>query len=247
MLTAIEQFDLSQILQPVQRPEDARQDAVKWAANLTIRYGTAVSRKTADNLIYPLAPGQSDGTQTFVGLAMYTFKTDASGLVYYGPTATPGARLGPYMTSPIWVTGIFDPNDLITNAGALATQVLTFTPGGTITTGDVNKLTFVAPDLTSTVASFTVGATTTAAAVSAGLIAAWNANPTLAAIATATGTTTVILTSVNSASADGITSSVTGVGTLTKATTTASAGRSFADITGGRPGAMVLHNGFWWV
>jgi hypothetical protein len=190
-------------------------------------------------------PGASDGTQNFVGFSMYDFLTDANGKVFFSDsTAAVLAQLARSTTAPIWKRGIFDPADLKTKATPVA-EVDTFTPGGTITTGDVNKLTYTAPDGTVTVISFTVAGTTTAAAVSAGLIAAWNANATTAAVATATGSTTVILTGVTAGTPFTVASSVTGVGTLTRAATTAASGRAIADVLVGCPGARVLHNGFW--
>lgn len=111
------------------------------------------------------------------------------------------------------------------NAAAVA-QVDTYTPGGTITTGDVNHLLFTAQDGSTQDITFTTGATTTAAAVSAGLIAAWNTNPITAAAAGASGSATVILTAKTSGAPFSVTSSVTGTGTLTRAATTASSGPS---------------------
>jgi hypothetical protein len=243
MPTTLETYALN-MLQPMQRPEDARQDAMKFAASLTVSKGQAVSVTTATALGSPLVPGATDGTQNFVGFSMYDFMTDANGKVFFADTTTATWRNTPWTTAPIWVKGIFDPADLKTKATPVA-EVDTFTPGGTITTGDVNKLTYTAPDGTVTIISFTVGGTTTAAAVSAGLIAAWNANATTAAIATATGTTTVVLTGVTAGTSFTVASSVTGVGTLTRAATTAASGRAIADVLVGCPGARVLHNGFW--
>jgi hypothetical protein len=232
------------MLQPIQNPEDARSDAMKFAANLTITKGQAVSVTTATALGSPLVPGASDGTQNFVGFSMYDFLTDANGKVFFSDSTSAGWRNSPWTTAPIWKRGTFDPADLKTKATPVA-EVDTFTPGGTITTGDIDKLTYTAPDGTVTIISFTVGATTTAAAVSAGLIAAWNANPVTAAIATATGSSTVILTGVTAGSPFTVASSVTGVGTLTRAATTAASGRAIADVLVGCPGARVLQNGFW--
>lgn len=249
-VTAIEQFDLSAILQPMQSPEEAEQDALVFAPSLTIVKGTSIGIKTADKLGYAMLPGASDGTQLFVGFSMFSFKTDAAGLVYplSGTlVAVPSMRNTPWRTAAIWKKGIFNPQDVITRA-APAGEVDTFTPGGTITTGDVNTLTVTWPNNTTTTVTFTVGATTTATAVANGLRAAWNANPDLVGLATPSGTTTLILTAVNLGNALSIASTVPGgVGTLTKATTTAASGRSLADILVGRPGAYQLHNGFWHV
>jgi hypothetical protein len=80
----------------------------------------------------------------------------------------------------------------------------------TVTTGDVNTLTYTAEDGTVTPSPSPSAARTTAAAASAGLIAAWNANTTTAAIATASGTSTVILTAVTAGVPFAVASSVTG-------------------------------------
>jgi hypothetical protein len=244
MLTQIEAFDLSQILQPAQRPEDARQDAIAFGASQTITKGVAIGIKTADKKGYIMVPGAGDGTQNFAGFNMYSIVTDATGLVYQGTTAGPNVRLGPWTTSPIWVNGIFNPQDVQTK-GTPAGEVDTFTPGGTITTGDIYKLTLTLNTGATYVVQITVGATATAAAVSAAMIAAWNADKTASYYAVASGSTTVVLTAQNLGTALNVASSVTGVGTFTKVQTTAATGRSIADITPGRPGACVLHNGFW--
>jgi len=155
----------------------------------------------------------------------------------------PGHALN--VTSGVVGTGT-NPKVVTTAAsGGVTAEVDTYTPGGTITTGDVNKLTYTAPDGTVTTISFTTGGTTTATAVSAGLIAAWNANTTTAAVAVASGTTTVVLTGTVVGGSFTVASSVTGVGTLTRVATTAATGRSIADILPGIPGARILANGFW--
>lgn len=231
------------MLQPIQNPQDARTDAVKFKASITLVAGQAVGIKTSTGLAEALVPGASDGTQNFVGFSMYDFTTDSSGKVLFNGTTT-GWLNSAWNTAPIFTCGTFDPADLKTKATPVA-EVDTFTPGGTITTGDVDTLTYTAPDGTVTTASFTVAGTTTAAAVSAGLIAAWNANATLAAVATATGTSTVILTGVSAGTPFTVASSVVGVGTLTRAATTPASGRAIADVLVGAPGARVLHNGFW--
>ena len=110
--TVIEQWDPSDILQPVQRPEDARQDAVAWGPNLTISAGDMIAVKTTDNLCYRYANGGANGLGTPKGFAMYSFKTDANGKVIYGGNSTPDIRNGMNATSPIWIGGIFDPTEL---------------------------------------------------------------------------------------------------------------------------------------
>jgi hypothetical protein len=111
-----------------------------------------------------------------------------------------------------------------TGTAAAVAQVRTFTPGGTITAGDVNTLTATLEDGSTVAASYTALSSPTAATVSAGLIAAWAANATLAALATASGTSTVVLTAAAAGVPFNVAPSVTGVGTLTAANTTASSG-----------------------
>lgn len=240
--TLIEQFDPSQILQPVQRPEIARQDTGKWAPNLTVSKGMAAARKTSDSLLYPMVPGASDGTQNFIGFAGMTFKTDANSNVYFGDSAAASWRMGPSRTAFFWWRGVFDPQELQTLASPVQ-QVTTFTPT-TPTSGDVNTITFTDVTGTATAISFTATAST-AANIAAGLIAAWNANATTAAVATASGTNTVILTTTIPGNTITTAGSVVGTGTLPKAATTAATGRSLADIQVACPGARVLANGFW--
>jgi hypothetical protein len=256
MPTTIEIFDPSQILQPAQFPQDERTGALKMGANLTITKGQALAVKTSDQLGYALSPGTSttDGTQLFVAFAKYSAVTDANSKVYFvtsPQTATPNVRMGPYDTLPTCEAGVFDPLDLTTVASPVA-GVVTITPTGTITTGDVHTVSVIFGDLTVQTVTFTVGATTTATAVCNGLRTAWNANGDCVALATASGTSTFILTSasgaainVTAAAAFSIINVVTGTGTTTNTATTAQTGHSISDILAGRPGAQVLANGFW--
>jgi hypothetical protein len=242
MRTLINTLDPSRMLVPAMQPGDARQNAIAVAPNLTVVRGRVLGVKTSDNLAYGFVAGAGDGTQLYKALSMYDFKTDATGLVYFGDVNVASWYQGPNTLAPVWESGIFDPATLTT--GTLVAEVDTFTPGGTITTGDIDKLTYTRKDLTTKVASFTVGATTTAAAVSAGLIAAWNADPELAAVATATGTNTVVLTAVVPGDTFSVASSVTGVGTLTRAATTAATGRVMSDLLTACPGSRLMTNGF---
>lgn len=106
-------------------------------------------------------------------------------------------------------------NAFLGTAG-LTAEVTTLTPGGTITTGDVNTITFKdeAGNTIATV-SFTVAGTTTAAAVVTGLAAAIAANAYANATVSVSGTGTLILTAKTAGTAFYVTPSVTGVGTLT--------------------------------
>jgi hypothetical protein len=225
MVTLIETWDLNQELQPAQSPDLARTDAIRFAPNITIKKGTAVGVKTSNRLGYAMVPGANDGTQNFVGFAKYSFATDANSLVYLGfnTTAAPFSaaanfRLSPQTTTPIWVTGIFDSQDVYTRGTSVA-EVDTFTPA-TVTTGDVNTISYISPAGVATTVSFTIGGTQTAAAAVTGLAAAWNANATLTALGTTSGTGTLIITAANAGVPLNLVSSVVGTGTLTKALTT---------------------------
>jgi len=173
MPTVIEVFDLSRILVPVQHPEDARWDSVAWGPNLTVLRGTFAGQKTADMKMYPFVSGAGDGTQTARGIAMYDFMTDANGKVFYGPSTTPSARAGPWMTSPLYIRGIFDSEELQT-AVTPAGEVDTFTPAN-VAVGNVFTLTATQKNGTTTTISYTAAATT-AADVVTGLTALINAS-----------------------------------------------------------------------
>lgn len=255
MPTVIETFDPGQILMPVQDPQDERTDAVKCGANLTIPRGCAMGLKTADQLAYPMVAGAGDGTQLFIGFAKYAAVTDANSKLYLitaPDTATPNVRQGPWDTLPLMVNGIVDPQEVQT-AAVPAGAIITLTPTGTVTLNDLWTIKVTFNDLTQQSVTFTVGATATAAAVVAGLIAAWNANPDMKALATVSGAGTMIFTAANLGSAINVTNNaplsifttVAGTGTLTQTITTAATGRVFTDILPGRPGAFIQGNGFW--
>lgn len=125
-------------------------------------------------------------------------------------------------------------------------EVDTFTPGGSIATGDIYSATITYPGGQTKVVTFTVGATTTAAAVSAGLVAAWNADATAANYATASGSTTFILTNTVPGNTQNVAVTSSGAGTITKVVTKPAFGQNIADVQTGNPGAHVLQpTGFW--
>lgn len=249
MPTTLETFQLN-MLQPAQRPEDARQDAIKLGVSLTLTKGQALSIKTADGLGYALAPGSSDGTQTAIGLCMYDLKTDANGKIFFSDSATATWRTSPWTVAPYWVKGIFDPADITTKATPVK-QVDTYTAAGTVTVGDIYTIQYTAADGTVTSIAYTAGASPTATTVAAGIIALWNANSTLAAVAVASGTTTVVLTATvagntfTTVNPAGTASTGAAVGTWTRVATTAATGRTMSDLAGGIPGVRQLANGFW--
>lgn len=150
----------------------------------------------------------------------------------------PGVNLG--ITSGVSGTGTVSQTVSTAAASYLTTEVDTITPTNP-TTGDVYTVTINYPNLTTLAASFTIGATQTAAAMVTGMINAWNALPQAVAYATASGSTTFILTSTTPGNQMNLTASVVGTGTVAKVVTTAALGRSITDIqNAGRPAAYIL-------
>jgi hypothetical protein len=248
-MTLLYSFDpATTILQPSMEPASAKTRPLRFGVNQTITKGQSIGVKTADKLAYAFATGAGDGTQLWMGFSKFSFKTDANGLAYFTTISAVGDPfIGAEQTMPIYMNGIFNPFD-VTTAAAPTTNVVTFTPT-TVTTGDVNRVTYNRPNGTSIAATFTVGGTATAAAVVTGLTAAWNAIPELTNLAVASGSTTFILTAVvpgwdiNSL----LVGSVTGTGTLPKANTTPAAGRAIADIQTSRPGTVAIAGGHWMI
>lgn len=221
------------ILQFAREDATNRTNPVGFGASLTIPKGMAMGKKTSDNLCYPLAINATDGTQTFAGFNQYGLVTDASSppLIYYnvGTSPSTGATqfTPPVSMSAICISGVFNPNDVLTAAtGSAVAEVDTVTAAGTITTGDINIITLPNGDTV----EFVVGGTTTATAVANGLRAAWLLSPAAVALATTSGTATLILTAVVPGQKITVTSQVQGVGTLTTVVTTAAVAASQAEV-----------------
>lgn len=212
-------FDASQILQPAQPSPLNRTAPVKFGASLTIAAGQAVGRKTSDSAMYPLNPIATDGTQIFAGFNHMALATDASNKVYYtfgGTSGAPSVFSPAGMMSDIYTGGIFHPDDIVTAAtGTPIAEVDTITPTSP-TTGDI----YTVSTPSGVEASFTVGATQTAAATVTGLTNAWNADPILKALATASGSTTFILTATTKGEPLNLTASAVGTGTTALVITT---------------------------
>lgn len=157
----------------------------------------------------------------------------------------PGVLLG--LTAAVAPGGTGTFAKVITTPAVAAQQaeIDTFTPAGSITTGDVYTLTITYASSATHAVSFTVAGTTTAAAVSAGLIAAWNGDGQAAQLATATGTNTVVLTGAIVGNTMSIAGTVAGSGTISKVVTKVAYGQSLADIQASRPGAYLIPNGCW--
>lgn len=237
MSTQVARMDPSLILQPAQPSMYGRLLVSAYGANLTLAKGQSVGRKTSDGKIYSFNPVATDGTQTWQGFNAQSLGTDANGLVYYvaGTTSaawsvwTPASQYGSF-----WTGGIFVPNDVYTAAptGTLTAEVDTLTPAGTITALDVFNIQVPASEQgPATLVQFTaVSGSVTPTNIVTGLTTAWNDNPVSAALATASGTATLILTAKVAGSPLGLTAFCAGVGTLTKVITTPAANVQTAEV-----------------
>ena len=133
MFNQIGTVDYNNMLMPEQDPHDARQDAVAWAPNLVITKGQAVGRITASNLMAAYNNANVDGTQDCRGIAMYSFRTDAQGRVFYGDTTTMSFENTPHPTAPIWLRGKFAVAKLTGfDAAAMADMAARTLPNGII-------------------------------------------------------------------------------------------------------------------
>jgi hypothetical protein len=128
------------VLTPVQFPENARETAFRIAPGLTLPAGQYMARYSSDtNNAYigqlaAFSNGATNGLGAAVGLNKYSLTTDASGNVYLGSgqgTAVVATTLlTPLPTAPVYVAGTFDTADLIggnatanTNMGANTNSV----------------------------------------------------------------------------------------------------------------------------
>ena len=224
------------ILVPAMPNYISRIEVVEFGASLTLTRGQAMGRKTSDGKLYPLNVAATDGTQTFEGFCQFSCATDSNGLVYlvFGGTAA-GATFytppGSYNT--VYTSGIFDPNNLYTSAtGTAGAEVDTITPAGTITAADIYTIEVPASAQgpATTVQFIVVSGSTSATNVVTGLTASWNADATAAALATASGTATLILTSKFPGEPMNLTTYVDGVGTSTLVITTAAVSAQRSEI-----------------
>ncbi len=164
--------------------------SVKFGNSLTFVSGQAVAKKTSDGKYYALNTAASDGTQTFAGFTQWPFATDSTGNVFFcfSPTGA-GSQwiMPPSNAAQIFTGGIFNPFDLITAAaGAPVAEIDTVTIGGTVAIGDYYSI--QAPG----VGGVEYQANSSSANTTALQLAEqWNADPALAAVATATNSTNV--------------------------------------------------------
>ena len=178
-------FDPSQQLVPALSDFKSRTAPANYAPSISVLRGQSLGRKTATGKIYPLNRAATDGTHIWCGFAQMSGTTDANGVFYpvFNGTAAGTNFYGlPQIPAVMWVTGVFNPDELITAAaGTAVAEVDSVTIGGTIVAGDV--YTIIAGGI-GIEASY-VATTTTQASVVTGLNALWNGNPALAAIGTA--------------------------------------------------------------
>jgi hypothetical protein len=111
MVTTIETYSQNP-LQPVLFPGDQRTLAGVFGNSLTLSKGTVLGRKTSDGKLYAYASGNSDGTQTAVGILMYDIKTDASGNIFFGDSAVLSVNNPANTTAPYFICGTFDTTEL---------------------------------------------------------------------------------------------------------------------------------------
>lgn len=161
---------------------------------------------------------------------------------------TPGKSLNLTSTVGSANAGSFAPVFIVATPATtgVVAEVDTFTPTS-VTTGDVTTVTITYPNLqTHAVTAAAIGGTANATTWTTAMKAAWNADPQAVAYATATGTTTFILTGVNVGQGLSLAAATVGTGTVAKVVTTPAFGRNIADILPGAPGSRVLQpTGFW--
>lgn len=218
------------ILIPSDPNAKALMRAVGVGASLTVTRGQAMAIKTADGRAYPLNVIASDGTQLFAGFSAYSFSSDSTNLIYFQTSGTPVPT--PYTgfasTTPIYISGVFNANDLYTApTGAPVAEIDTATPAGTITAADDFIIDIpnsgAGPD---TQVIFTaVSGSVTPTNIVTGLKAAWAANPIASALATPTGTATLILTAKTAGEPMNLVTYCEGVGTFVNVVTAGTAGQ----------------------
>lgn len=99
-------------LNPAEYPQDARIDAARLTASVTLAAGTVLGKITATNRLAAYAPGASNGTEVAVAILVYATATDASGNHYGGGSASPSALNMPHQDCSIYIAGVFDTTQL---------------------------------------------------------------------------------------------------------------------------------------
>lgn len=112
MFAELATYAATNMLQPKQRPEDARQDAGAFAASLTLAKGTVIAKRTSDGLLIAYNDSLTNGGEVAKGILMYTIKTNSSGQVFFSDSTDASELNPPHQTAPYWQSGIFDTGDL---------------------------------------------------------------------------------------------------------------------------------------
>ncbi len=99
-------------LEPKEFPELAAVDAVKFGASLTLAKGTVLGKKTSDDKHYAYNDSLTNGTNVATCILMCAIKTDSSGNVYFGDSATAAIDNLPHAEAPVYIAGVFDTDDL---------------------------------------------------------------------------------------------------------------------------------------
>jgi hypothetical protein len=111
MPTTLNTYSFDQ-LEPKESPELSVRDAVKMGASLTLAKGTLLGKRTSDNKHYAYNDALTDGTNVATCILLCAIKTDASGNVYFGDSATAAIDNLPHAEAPVYIAGIFDTDDL---------------------------------------------------------------------------------------------------------------------------------------
>lgn len=229
-LHGLNTFDPSTQIDPSQSPNCLNMELIK--GQTAKRQGYSLLGSGLTDLIIGVVEFQSfSGVRTLLAFTtkkQYKFDTGSSSWVNitYQSGASDVNWTGDETNTLDWA--------IVSGNDESIPQILTFTPS-TPTSGDVVTMTYTAFDGTVTNQTATLTASTAANFVSV-CKTAWNGNSTLSAVATASGSSTLILTDVVGGEASSITLSVSGTGTVSSSTTQAAGGNytSWIIITNGK-------------
>lgn len=107
-------------LLPFKFPHRALTDSYQPAPGLTVALGTLLGQITASGLVTPYLAASADGSQVPLGPSMYSFTSDANGLITLGNGVTFGIVAGHESSIPVYLSGDFLETDLTgLDAGAV--------------------------------------------------------------------------------------------------------------------------------
>jgi hypothetical protein len=112
-------------LEPFIDPQSARTLAVQMAPNLTVVKGTRLAQLTADGKYSPYVSAGAGGLGAAKVIAVYDFRTDAAGNVFYGNNETPlsGPNSKGELTAEAYWKGTFLRSDLTAAAAIGASEL----------------------------------------------------------------------------------------------------------------------------